>query len=90
MLRGGAAVLQRCQPFILLEVNPSRLIAAQSSAAELAEQCRQLGYTWYHANPTVARPVGVRETWNGLKGAIIDDIPVDGLMDVLCVPASRR
>jgi FkbM family methyltransferase len=43
-LNGALGVLQECQPSIILEINPEMLEASGSSAAEIFEFLRRLGY----------------------------------------------
>jgi len=85
VIQGGERILRAKQPFILMEVNPSRLAAANSSVCELAARCENLGYSWFHASRALSARYCGRSSWRGFPEASERDIPAGGIIDVLAV-----
>lgn len=86
VLKGAIHTLRSKRPYMLLEVNPSRLQAAHSSVSELIGLCRSLGYSLYHIDPRASSRLGQRKTWKGYKTALPNDVAEQGMMDVIAVP----
>ena len=57
MLLGGSQTLQRHQPPLLVELNPSTLVRQNSSAERIAELLRSLGYALYEAQREKLAPL---------------------------------
>lgn len=86
VLRGATRILTEHAPLIWMEINPSSLAAAGSSAAELGRILEPFGYRFWRGRGEQRWPRKLRSWFRpcGRLAELSED------MDVLCVPPSRE
>jgi len=88
VLIGARATLLQSRPYILIEFNPLRLAAADTSGEELIAQLSELGYSLFHIDFSITKlaHAGERKSWHELAEVLPKDLVMGQDFDVLAVP----
>jgi len=83
---GARDIIRDATPALIVEINPTRLIAAGTSPEELLDRIRGLNYSVFHADPARAGETRGRATWHRLPEVWATDIKPDRDFDVVAFP----
>lgn len=88
VLIGARETLQQCRPFILIELNPLRLVAAGTSGEEIIADLVDLGYVLFHVDLSAKKlpQTKKRKRWRELSEVMPDDLVEGADFDALAVP----
>jgi FkbM family methyltransferase len=88
VLIGARETLQQCRPYILIELNPLRLIAAGTSGEEIITDLAELGYVLFHIDLSTAKLAQSkkRKSWRELAEVLSEDLVEGADFDALAVP----
>jgi FkbM family methyltransferase len=89
VLQGAQTTLAKAKPFIIIEINPTRLAVGGSSNQEIIEFLQNLGYSLFHVDPTKVKRSERRSSWGGLPEVYASDVPINKHVDAIAVPASK-